>query len=238
MRSRKSTLREREPDFGAASSLRRGPPINQRSLLASSCHASSCCAKPNSSFDRTCRRHVLACCGNAVQGGTPVNSVLLGRMVRQRPPLSEFLAARLGPGSPGTWVAHMFSRSFTAPSFRAFWRYWNPVYGYALLYFCYIPIRAFAPKTLCLVATFVFSGFVLHDLPVWAFVDHAVPSVPFPVVTVAFALLALLVLVSESFGLTLGRLRPAARIVCHGGAIGAAFAVSVFMFRLIYRHAA
>jgi len=73
----------------------------------------------------------------------------------------------------------MLHRSFGAHSFRAFWRYWHPVYGYFLRYYCYLPLRRFLPDSLSLVLTFALSGFLLHDLVAWLAVGHRL----FPVVT-------------------------------------------------------
>jgi hypothetical protein len=58
----------------------------------------------------------------------------------------------------------MFSRAFGASDFTRFWRYWNPFYGYFLAYFCFAPLRRFAPRPLCLILTFALNGFLFHDL--------------------------------------------------------------------------
>lgn len=56
----------------------------------------------------------------------------------------------------------MLYRSFGAGSFSEFWRYWNPVFGYFLGRYIFIPLKACFPSGLALVMTFVFCG-ALHD---------------------------------------------------------------------------
>ena len=96
-----------------------------------------------------------------------------------RPNFERFVARRLRSASPAMSLPTMLHRSFGAHSFRAFWRYWHPVYGYFLRYYCYLPLRRFLPDSLSLVLTFALSGFLLHDLVAWLAVGHRL----FPVVT-------------------------------------------------------
>jgi hypothetical protein len=148
-------------------------------------------------------------------------------MRRARPSLVEFLDARLGPGSPALWAGRMFSRSFTAPTFRGFWYYWNPLYGYILLYVCYVPLRHIVPSTIAFIVTFALSGFVLHDLFAWLVLPVRAGSLLFPVVTIALILVALFTLVTERIQLSLRALSPAFRAVCHAGVILTAFAMAM-----------
>jgi D-alanyl-lipoteichoic acid acyltransferase DltB (MBOAT superfamily) len=57
----------------------------------------------------------------------------------------------------------MLYRSLGAGSFAGFWRYWNPVFGYALGSYIYSPLRRVLPRAIALVSTFVVCG-ALHDL--------------------------------------------------------------------------
>jgi hypothetical protein len=57
----------------------------------------------------------------------------------------------------------MLVRSLGADSFAGFWRYWNPIFGYGLGRFVFVPLKRVAPVPLALLATFVVSGAV-HDL--------------------------------------------------------------------------
>jgi hypothetical protein len=129
-------------------------------------------------------------------------------------------------------MLNMFSRAFTAPTFRGFWRYWNPWYGYALLYGCYLPWRRVAPKSACFVATFAVSGFLFHDLVAWTVIGVAAP-----VVTVAFVLIAFSCLLSERVGVTLRSLSSSARVVSHLGVILVAFVLSIGLSYAFEHHA-
>lgn len=57
----------------------------------------------------------------------------------------------------------MLVRSLGAGSFAGFWRYWNPIFGYGLGRFVFVPLKRAVPAPLALLATFVVSG-ALHDL--------------------------------------------------------------------------
>ena len=85
---------------------------------------------------------------------------------RKRPGFHPFLVSRLGDPRPFWHFARTwFLKPLGAPSFRAFWTYWNPVYGYLLLYFVYRPLRRYLPRSIATFLTFVVSGLLLHDLP-------------------------------------------------------------------------
>ena len=74
----------------------------------------------------------------------------------------------------------MFSRAFGASDFTRFWQYWNPLGGYFLGYFCYAPLRRFAPRPLCLIVTFALNG-LLHDLGLlWPFGLARTERLPIP----------------------------------------------------------
>jgi len=47
----------------------------------------------------------------------------------------QYLARRLGPGTSGRMALNVLVRPFTATSLPAFWRYWNPGYGFFLLFY-------------------------------------------------------------------------------------------------------
>ena len=85
--------------------------------------------------------------------GHPARVMTLGEYVRRRngTPLG-------GAGS----LRNMLSRSFGAKSFAAFWRHWNPVWGYGLGRFVYAPVQRRAPSAVAVMVTFLVSG-VAHD---------------------------------------------------------------------------
>jgi hypothetical protein len=78
--------------------------------------------------------------------------------------LAEYVRWRNGVplGARGS-LRNMLLRSLGAGSFAEFWRYWNPIWGYALGRYVYAPLQRFLPVTLALVLTFTFLGAV-HDL--------------------------------------------------------------------------
>src|SRR4051812_16714546 len=88
------------------------------------------------------------------------------RRRRNRPTLRRYIEWRLGVG----WrcqLPNLVMRPLGANSPADFWRYWNPVYGYALSYWSYRPLRRVLPRPLAVWLTFLLCGFVLHDLVGW-----------------------------------------------------------------------
>ena len=150
-------------------------------------------------------------------------------MHTSRPSFARYLYARLGPGSRGQCLGHMFSRAFGASDFTRFWQYWNPLGGYFLGYFCYAPLRRFAPRPLCLIVTFALNGF-LHDLVlVWPFGFARTKRLPFPfpVFTLTLVIIAVIILVAERYRLTLANLSLPMRVACHLVAFVGPFAFSI-----------
>jgi hypothetical protein len=130
-------------------------------------------------------------------------------------------------------IRRSIERAFTAPTLGAFWHYWNPVYGYFLGRYCYRPLRRRMPHAAAFVATFAISGFALHDLLFWPG-QLAVGGRPaFPVVTVAFIVVALAVLVTDALRVDLRTLEAPARRWVHASCILLAFVVSILVSRLI-----
>lgn len=83
--------------------------------------------------------------------------------------LREFVKIRNGVslGSSGA-LSIMLVRSFGAGSFGEFWQYWNPVWGYYLGKYIYIPLKKIIPYTLSYLATFLCSG-LIHDIAIMIF---------------------------------------------------------------------
>lgn len=123
----------------------------------------------------------------------------------------------------------MFSRAFGASDFTRFWRHWNPFVGYFLAYFCFAPLRRFAPRPLCLLVTFALNGF-LHDLVYvwpWGVARTERLPFPFPVFTLCLAPIAVIILVAERYRLTLANLSVPMRVACHLLALVGPFAFSI-----------
>jgi len=129
----------------------------------------------------------------------------------------------------------MFSRSFGASDFTRFWQYWNPLGGYFLGYFCYAPLRRFAPRPPCLIVTFALNGF-LHDLGFvwpWGIARTERLPFPFPVFTLSLVMFAVIILVAERYRLTLANLSLPMRVACHLVAFVGPFACSIGILLLI-----
>ena len=129
----------------------------------------------------------------------------------------------------------MFSRAFGASDFTRFWRYWNPLGGYFLGYFCYAPLRHFAPRPPCLIVTFALNGF-LHDLGFvwpWGIARTERLPFPFPVFTLSLTTSAVIILVAERYRLTLANLSLPMRVTCHLLAFAGPFACSIGILLLI-----
>jgi hypothetical protein len=145
-----------------------------------------------------------------------------------RPTLGQFIELRLGPSSsPGNLLREMFVRSFGAGSFDRFWRNWNPVYGYALYYWCYHPLRRYLPRSVSVLLTFAASGFFLHDLPTgwWIRLIRYLQggSFPIPFVALWFSLMGILTILSRALRIEYAGWPFAARASINVGCILGAF---------------
>ena len=126
----------------------------------------------------------------------------------------------------------MLVRTFGAPSFDQFWRYWNPVYGY-LYYRCYRPLRRFFPRAVCVLLTFAASGFLLHDLPFgwWIRLIRSIETVPF--VTLWFCLMGALTLVSRALGWNMSSLPMWVRVTLNSLGIVGTFVFARWIAQLM-----
>jgi hypothetical protein len=120
--------------------------------------------------------------------------------VRRRPGFHAFLMRRLGDPlrQPGRFLYNFFVRPLCASSFSEFWRHWNPVYGYLLLFFVYPSLRRCLPRRAALYGSFLFSGFFLHDLPFNLPAGLSRGRLDIPEVTLLFAIYGALTLISEA----------------------------------------
>jgi hypothetical protein len=89
----------------------------------------------------------------------------------------------------------MLYRSFASSSFKRFWNYWNPIWGYYLGYLVFQPLKKRLPDAIALVVTFGISGAV-HDLAVSLFLWRSTF-----IFTPWFTLMGAMVVVSTAFHL-------------------------------------
>lgn len=94
-------------------------------------------------------------------------------------------------------LKHMLKKSFTAPNFRLFWNYWNPIYSYVLTYYVYKPFRKIMPVKLARTFTFVVNG-IFHDLVV----SLLLKRVSY-LVTILFVVYAGLLLIEDQVDVTI-----------------------------------
>ncbi len=77
----------------------------------------------------------------------------------------KFLRRRgFDPERVGPFFRRMFVDCWTQPTFRDFWRVWNPVYGFFLAKL-YVVLGGGKRPALASAVVFLFAGWVLHDLP-------------------------------------------------------------------------
>lgn len=130
--------------------------------------------------------------------------------------LEEYIQYRTGTTSIGLMVRNMFFKPFVSPSLRAFWQYWNPSWGYFLLFYCYKPLKAILPHWASLMLTFLVCG-LLHD------VIHIVPRVmrrgefAFPFITVWFLIISAGILLTDYLQINFEKANPAFRVIFHLG---------------------
>ena len=137
---------------------------------------------------------------------------------RHHPTLKQYKKQVRGEG-PGE-ITRWFTRSFGASSPGRFWHYWNPTYGYYLLYFLYQPLGRFLPRPIALYLTFLACGFFAHDLLLWA----AVGEPRFPVFAVLFSFFAIEVILTEAIRFNLASRPFATRVAANVGFLIAAVA--------------
>src|ERR1051325_1426586 len=130
-------------------------------------------------------------------------------MKRKTPGFHEFIVRQLGePKHVLNFARNWFIRPLCAHSFSRFWYYWNPAYGYVLLFYVYWPLRRYFPRPVALLATFLASGFLLHDLPFSISADIYRGHFSIPSVTILMFIFGIFVLIGEALHLDLSRHSP------------------------------
>ena len=80
--------------------------------------------------------------------------------------LSEYVLKRNGIplGAKGSLLKNL-ENSFGAENNVLFWKYWNPIWGFYLSKYIYLPLNRYLPKSISSIVTFGASG-ALHDLAI------------------------------------------------------------------------
>ncbi len=135
-------------------------------------------------------------------------------MIRADLSLNAYIERRLGH-TPREQLINFLAKPFGAESFAAFWRYWNPVFGYYLRYAVYQPLRTYLPRWLAVWLTFCVCGLV-HGLItlILAWLNGQRAFVLLALLF--FALLGLVVVVTEAARLRFTRVPRVCRWLIHG----------------------
>lgn len=137
--------------------------------------------------------------------------------------LEKYIEYRTGEKSVSRIIRSMVLKPFMAPSLRSFWKYWNPGYGYFLLYFCYKPLRKVFPHWVSLWITFFTCG-MLHDIfYIFPLMIMNNGNMPIPFVTTWFVLIGLGIIVTDYLGINFIKIRPRFRFLLHLGFLGLTF---------------
>jgi hypothetical protein len=122
--------------------------------------------------------------------------------VRRTPGFHEFMVERLGsPSRPVRFLGNFFVRPLCAGTFAGFWRRWNPPFVYVCLFYVYRPLRRLLPRPAAAFATFLLSGFVLHDVPFGDGIDVVMGRPAVPRVTLLLGIFGCLALLTSALRL-------------------------------------
>lgn len=143
--------------------------------------------------------------------------------------VEDYIKYRIGTLDPLKVTGRVFTKPFKARSLRKFWWYWNPGYGYFLLYYCYRPLRTLLPHGTALLVTFLICGFchdALYLIPM-AIADGG--KIPLPFVTVWFLFIAIGILGADFAQADFTKIRVGVRPVIHLAFLALTFAATVFL---------
>ena len=131
--------------------------------------------------------------------------------------IEDYIQYRTGATKISLIVRNMFVKPFFSNSLRSFWKYWNPGFGFYLLYYCYKPIRQILPHWISMIITFLICG-LLHDIIyiVPMLIMNGIGFI-FPFITIWFFIIAIGVLISELFQIDLKKTKKNLRPIFHFG---------------------
>ncbi len=147
--------------------------------------------------------------------------------------LRRHIELRLGKGSEVEQMQKMFKKSFQAKSFREFWWYWNPAYGFFLGKYIYKPLRTFLPQSISVIFTFLACGLFLHDLPVMLLVFLIKGLLFLFPITIFFTILGLINVISAKFKLSFDQIKPHGRIAIHSFILVASLITALKITKII-----
>ena len=128
-------------------------------------------------------------------------------------------------GASGS-LRNMLHRSFGARSFAGFWQYWNPIFGYYLGKYVFVPLKKVSPPYVALVLTFLVTG-VVHDV-----VTMAVRQDVAFLFTPWFLFLGIGVVLSKVTKMDIGASSWWWRAAIHSTYLGVSLALAVLTFKV------
>lgn len=115
--------------------------------------------------------------------------------------LNSYLKRILGTSDAFGLLNVSIEKAFHARSFKLFWRYWNPLYGYLLSKYINKPLSRKLNDKISTILTFIFSGLVLHDswlMPLYYILFNKIIFFP---VTIIFFCYAIVLVIEDTFRL-------------------------------------
>lgn len=143
--------------------------------------------------------------------------------------LEAYTYYRTGSTKVSLIVRNMFLKPFLTSSLRSFWKYWNPSWGYYLLFYSYKPFKTIFPPWAALILTFIISG-LFHDM------IYILPMMimngagfVFPFITVWFVIIAIGILLTEYLALNFKSINKTFRPILHLGFLAGTFLLTRFI---------
>lgn len=102
----------------------------------------------------------------------PFDRMKQGEAMRTPETFDAYLRARgFDPKNPAGMLRRMFITCWGEPGFHAFWRLWNPYFGYRLFQL-YLALGGSRRPVVASLGVFTACGFLLHDLPATLLSGH------------------------------------------------------------------
>lgn len=142
--------------------------------------------------------------------------------------LEEYTYYRTGSTKVSLIIRNMFFKPFVSSSFKSFWKYWNPSWGYFLLFYCYKPIKTIFPDWAALIITFLISGLVHDIIYIIPMMINEVEFV-FPFITVWFLIISIGILLTEYLQIDFNKTNIIFRPFFHFGYLAGTFILTRYI---------
>ena len=142
--------------------------------------------------------------------------------------LEEYTYYRTGTTKVPLIIRNMFFKPFLSSSLKSFWKYWNPTWGYFLLFYCYKPIKTIFPAWVSLIITFIISG-LFHDIIYIIPMMMKEGKFVFPFITVWFFIISIGILLTEYLQINFIKTNLLFRPIFHLGYLIVTFIVTRYV---------